>query len=409
MIEFKLPSLGADMDEGMLLEWRIGPGDTVRKGDIVAVVDTSKAAIDVESWQEGTVHELLIEPGTTIPVGTPMALFLEAGESPGEARRPEPEKAPAAVPEAAVESPAVAPAAPPPRAPDRLQRISPAARRRARELEVDVESVTGTGPGGAISIADIEQAAARTDGGAAARAPETVTRGAAPVSAAAPADRAAAMRRTIGAAMARSKREIPHYYLAETVDLSAANDWLRAENERRPVTERLLIAALYLKATALAAKKYPELNGFFTDGEFRPSAAVHLGVAISMRGGGLIAPAIHDVDGKSLTDLMQALTDLVARARAGSLRSSEIADPTLTVTSLGEQSVETVHGVIYPPQVALVGFGRISERALAADGALRAAPAVTVSLAADHRVSDGHRGAVFLAEIRDLLQHPERL
>jgi pyruvate dehydrogenase E2 component (dihydrolipoamide acetyltransferase) len=240
-----------------------------------------------------------------------------------------------------------------------------------------------------VSIADVER-------GAAAKTP-------------APADRPRALRQTIAMAMARSKREIPHYYLAEEINLASAVEWLRRENERRPVTERLLIACLYLKAVALAARRHPALNGYFRDGEFRPSEAVHVGVAISLRGGGLIAPAIHDVDRLSLAELMRAMSDLVTRARAGSLRSSEMSDPTLTVTNLGEQSVDAVFGVIYPPQVALVGFGQVRERPAVVQGEIKPAPTVTASLSADHRASDGHDGALFLATVRELLQHPERL
>jgi pyruvate dehydrogenase E2 component (dihydrolipoamide acetyltransferase) len=217
------------------------------------------------------------------------------------------------------------------------------------------------------------------------------------------------MRQAIAAAMSRSKREIPHYYLGTEIDLSAALAWLALENQRRPVTERLLPVALLLKAVALAARKVPEVNGFVVDGTFRPSAAVHLGLAVSMRQGGLIAPALHDVDRKGLSELMRDMNDLVARVRTGGLRSSELADSTLTVTSLGDLGVDAVYGVIYPPQAALVGFGRIGERPRARDGRVEARPAVTATLSGDHRASDGIRGARFLAALDRLLQHPEEL
>ncbi|MCC6554296.1 MAG: 2-oxo acid dehydrogenase subunit E2, partial [Polyangiaceae bacterium] len=221
--------------------------------------------------------------------------------------------------------------------------------------------------------------------------------------------RALAMRRAIAAAMARSKREIPHYYLATDVDMSRAQAWLTAENLRRPVSERLLLAVLQLKAVALALREVPELNGFWVDGALRPSAAVHLGVAISLRRGGLVAPAIHDVDGKPLGALMAELGDLTRRARAGTLRSSEMADPTITVTNLGDQGAMLVHGVIYPPQVALVGLGKVTERPWAAGGMLGARPVLTATLSADHRASDGHRGSLFLDALSRWLQEPEKL
>ena len=392
MIEFKLPSLGADMDEGKLLEWKVSPGDTVKKGQVVAIVDTSKAAVDVESWSEGTVFELLVAPGETIPVGTVMATLLEAGETPETAKRtPRAAPAPKA---AAAPSPAPAAAARPAAAIAGRRRISPAARKHAEELGVDIDSVAGTGPEGAVTLADVEQAAATK---------------VSPARAVPVPDKAAEMRKAIAAAMSRSKREIPHYYLSEPVPMRRATDWLAQANEGRPITARLLMAVLQLKAVALALRKFPEMNGFFRDGAFQPASAAHIGVAISLRQGGLIAPAIHDVGNKSLEQLMLDLTDLVKRARAGSLRSSEMSDPTLTVTNLGEQGVAAVYGVIYPPQVALVGFGRIVEQPWVENGTLTVTPVVTASLAADHRVSDGHRGGLFLAELREMLQQPETL
>ena len=397
MIEFKLPSLGADMDKGKLLEWKVKPGETVKRGQVVAVVDTSKAAVEVEIWQDGTVFELLLQPGETVPVGTAMATLLQPGETPEQAAlqkrealaaRPAPK--PAAT--AAVAPPAVAPpvVVAPSGAPLAQRRpVSPAARKHASELNVDIDKVAGTGPHGAVTIEDVEKAAAR----------------AAP----APADRYAEMRKAIAAAMSRSKREIPHYYLSETIPMRFAVEWLARENEKRPVTERILMGVLQLKAVALALKKAPELNGFWRDGAFQPASGVHIGVAVSIRQGGLIAPAIHDVDKKSLPELMRALSDLVSRARAGSLRSSEMSDPTITVTNLGDQGVEAVFGVIYPPQVALVGFGRLETRPWAENGAPLAVPLVTASLSGDHRASDGIRGARFLAGLRERLQHPEEL
>jgi pyruvate dehydrogenase E2 component (dihydrolipoamide acetyltransferase) len=264
----------------------------------------------------------------------------------------------------------------------------------AEELGIDLTKVTGTGVGGVITKEDVE-AAARP---APAAAPPEGAR-----------DRAASMRRAIAAAMARSKREIPHYYLGTEIDMSRALAWLAQENLQRPIAERLLPAALLLKAVALALKEVPELNGFWVDDAFRPSREIHLGVAVSVRGGGLIAPAIHDADRKSLGEMMSALRDLVQRVRAGNLRSSEVSDPTVTVTNLGDQGVETVFGVIYPPQVALVGLGRIVERPWAQDGMLAVRPVLAATLAADHRASDGHRGALFLTALNRVLQKPEEL
>jgi pyruvate dehydrogenase E2 component (dihydrolipoamide acetyltransferase) len=217
------------------------------------------------------------------------------------------------------------------------------------------------------------------------------------------------MRQAIAAAMSRATREIPHYHLSTTIDMKAALDWLTRANESRSVTDRLLYGVLLLKATALALREVPELNAFWQQDRPVIQTAIHLGVAIAMRGGGLIAPALHDADQKSVTELMREMRDLVARVRTGGLRSSELADSTITVTSLGEQGVEAVYGVIYPPQVALVGFGKVVERPWCANGQIVTRPVLTATLAGDHRATDGHRGSVFLATVERLLQEPEKL
>ncbi|MEQ8968744.1 MAG: 2-oxo acid dehydrogenase subunit E2, partial [Azospirillaceae bacterium] len=225
----------------------------------------------------------------------------------------------------------------------------------------------------------------------------------------------AEMRKAIAAAMAKSKREIPHYYLATEIDLSAADAHLAALNAEREPADRLLPGVLTMKATAQALKRMPQFNGFHGPDGFTPSDRVHMGTAVAIRGGGLIAPAIHDADTLSLDALMAALKDLVARVRSGGLRSSELSDPTVTVTALGERGVETVYGVIYPPQVALIGFGKPVRKVVPVTGpdgrgeAVAIRPRLTATLAADHRVSDGRAGGLFLAEIDKLLQSPEAL
>jgi pyruvate dehydrogenase E2 component (dihydrolipoamide acetyltransferase) len=387
-----MPSLGADMESGVLVEWLVQPGQPVKRGQIVAVVETDKGAVEVEIWDEGVIGELRVQPGTKVPVGEVLATLQGAISAPSPAP-PVP-----AAPAPAHSAPAPAPQAARPPA-DAHVRASPAARRRAQEQGIDLGRVTGSGPDGAISLEDVERSAP-----AKAPAPRTPSPPAAVAS-----DRAAAMRQAIAAAMAKSKREIPHYYLGTHIDVSRAHSWLAQANAERPVKERVLFAAVLLKAVARALKEVPELNGFWRDGAFEPSEALHLGVGIALRGGGLIAPAIHDADRKTVPEMMAALGDLIQRARSGSVHSSELTDATVTVTNLGDQGVETVYGVIYPPQVALVGFGRIVERPWAENGGLYARPVLHATLCADHRASVGHRGGLFLAALDRLLQSPETL
>ena len=493
-----MPALGADMDEGTLLEWLVKPGDEIHKGDVIAVVDTAKSAIEVESFHTGVVERLVTQPGITVPVGTVLALIKEA--APGEAEGQQapagsaeagPAMAAAAAAQAAAGGPVTTTTGAPsmPRALARStplvrrvatelgvdlatvpgtgrngavtradveraagmkraapeetaqaaatahepvpgaegpgpaaarRRVTPLARRMAAELGVDLSAVTGTGAGGVVREDDVRRAArAGGAGQAAQREPERPTgrppagqpvpQGAGTARAAASGDRAEAMRQAIARLMARSKREIPHYYVSNTVDMAVALGWLRERNREIEVSARLLPAALLLKVAALAARQVPQLNGFWTEGRFVPALAVHLGVAVSLRGGGLVTPAIHDAADLPASELMLRLRDLVNRARAGRLRGSELTDATITVTNLGDQGVESVTGVIYPPQVALVGFGKIVERPWAVNGLLGVRPVVVTTLSADHRATDGYDGARFLGAIANLLQRPEEL
>jgi pyruvate dehydrogenase E2 component (dihydrolipoamide acetyltransferase) len=401
MADFLMPKLGADMSAGTLTCWRKQVGDNVHRGDILAEVETEKGNIDVEVFSDGTIEKFLISPGEKVPVGTVLAIIREGEQGTKAPRIDQAATAPAT--EAAAPRPPKPTILPgrraEPHAIDRLA-ISPSARRLARELGVDPATVHGTGHGGAITREDIEQAAAT----------QTVVEGPTLPAAVSPlADRSARLRKTIAAAMSRSKREIPHYYLSTTIDMHRALEWLSEENAKRRIAERILYGAMVLKAVSLALHEVPELNATWENEQVVFKKQIHVGVAIALRQGGLLAPALHDTDKLPLVELMQQMRDLVNRTRAGSLRSSEMSDPTITVTSLGEQGVEAVYGVIYPPQVAMVGVGKLVERPWCVGGQVVPRSLVTVTLSADHRVSDGHRGGLFLAALDRLLQEPNKL
>jgi len=395
-----MPSLGADMEFGTLVQWRVKPGDRVRRGDVVAEVETQKGVFEIDIREDAVIGELKVAEGARVKVGAPLASLLTTA---GAAERATPTiPTPAISPEAV--SPVSAPAALP--SPERL-RVSPLARKVASELGIDLTGVVGTGEGGVITRDDVERSTVRGAGitseahvPGTTPAPPTPSEGPAPM---------AGMRQAIAAAVSRSKREIPHYYLTRDIELGTAMSWLHSANASRPITDRILPAALLLKGVALALTKFPQLNGFHVAGEFRPSADIHLGVAIAIRDGGLIAPAILTADRLPLADFMRSLSDLVRRARSGGLRASEMTDPTVTVTNLGDDGVQTVLAVITPPQVAVVGFGAITERPWAEHGLIGVRPVVTASLAADHRASDGRIGSQFLAELSRLLGTPEAL
>jgi len=404
MGEFCMPSLGADMEAGTLVEWMVKPGDRVRRGDIIATVETQKGLFEVENYENGVVQELLVQAGTEVPVGTVLARLSSEGMAPPAAPSVPGPAVAVAVP--AATEPAVKPAPevpplPPVSAPKRVP-ISPSARKLAAELGVELGAIRGGGPHGAIERADVERAAQEKKAAVQAPGPPAAEKPH-------PVDYQSGMRQAIAAAMSRSNREIPHYYLETTIDMSAALRFLEGENLKRSIKDRILPAVLLLKAVARALAQTPELNGFWIDNRHQVQESVNLGFAISLRQGGLIAPAIHNVDLLSLDELMAATRDLITRTRSGHLRSSEMTDATITVTNLGDLGVDTVYGVIYPPQVALVGFGRISERPWAENGMLGVRRVVTATLSADHRATDGHRGSLFLEALNRHLQNPEQL
>ncbi len=281
-------------------------------------------------------------------------------------------------------------------------RISPAARKRAAEIGLDVADLQGTGPDGAVCLADVERAAEA--GKPAEKAhmgpiPSVLERSEFQIS----------MRRAIAAAMNRSNREIPHYYLETRIDLSGAMNWLTEENQKRSVKDRLLPVVLLLKASALALTEIPDLNGYWIEDRHQPKEAIHIGFAIALRQGGLIAPAIHHVDLKNLDELMADMKDLIIRTRAGGLRSSEMMDATVTLTNLGDLGVESAYGLIYPPQVALLSFGRIMDQPWVENGMIGIRPVVSATLAGDHRATDGRTGARFLNALNHYLQEAEKL
>ncbi|WP_436498260.1 dihydrolipoamide acetyltransferase family protein [Actinokineospora sp. HUAS TT18] len=434
MTDFVMPSLGADMESGTVVEWLVKPGDPVRKGDVVAVVDTAKAAVEVECFHTGRIDRLLVPEGQSVPVGTPLAVITtdQPAEQAPTARQAEP----------AAPSPA-----PPKEVPAELA-ATPIVRHLAKEAGIDLHSVRGTGPDGVVTRRDIDQATTPVVDRAStpAASPRLVSpyarglaaelgvdlavlpSGTGPVTAAAvraaaephpvaphsasphpTRTRAVDNRSAIAELVSRANRDIPHYHLATTIDLHRALAWLRGRNKAIPVADRVLPAALLLKATALAAAAVPELNGFWVDGAARHSSTVDLGVTVAVRGGGLLVPVIAEADALPLTEIMRGLREQAARARAGRPRASDLGQASITVTNLGDLGVEVVHGVIHPPQVALVGFGAVVDRPWAVDGLLGVRPVVTATLAADHRATDGAVGARFLRAVDDVLQRPEEL
>ncbi|MCA6586337.1 MAG: dihydrolipoamide acetyltransferase family protein [Pseudanabaena sp.] len=412
MADFCMPSLGADMRTGTLVEWHVKQGDRLKRGDIIADVETDKGIMEIEIFMDGIVEELLLEKGTKVPVGTVMARILTEETAKVEVV-PVTSAAPTIItpPEISKEIPLATPT-PAITKQERL-RISPMARKLATELGIDLSKVQGTGADGAIQQIDIERAAASQVQPVVKASIEPVTEKTvtekAPAKSSSTSDFQAGMRRAIAAAMSLANRDIPHYYLETRIDMSHPLQWLEAENQRRSIKDRILPVVLLIKAVARSLVDVPELNGYWIGDRLEVQEGIHIGFAISLRQGGLVTPAIHHADLKTLDELMAAMRDLIARTRSGHLRSSELSDATITLTNLGDIGVEKVYGVIYPPQVAIVGFGKIAEQPWAEHGMVGARPVVTATIAGDHRATDGMVGAKFLQALNVHLQDIQNL
>ena len=389
LVELRFPVLGADVTRATLVEWVRRPGDRVKMGDTVAILDTRKGAVEIDAPADGVVEDALFDIGAQVQVGQCLATIRLTGE-------PQP-----LAPQIVVPPPVVMPP-PAPSASNagRLVTVSPRAQKLAADLNVDLTRIQGTGPNGSITSEDILRA----------------DRGLTPPTPAPPAPTPAPQRAEPRRAPAQQttapqpvKGDVPQYYLSTPVDLSAALTWARLENERRPDRDQIMPAALLVKATALALREVPELNGFWTENGPQKSDAIHIGCAISSASGRLVAPALMNADQMDLGTLMRSLVDLVGRVRQGRVRSSELTAATITAMDFGDQGVEAAYAGVNAPQVAIIGFGKITERAWASAGRVEARPVMTITLSADSRASDCRHGGTFLNTVEQLLQTPQRL
>jgi pyruvate dehydrogenase E2 component (dihydrolipoamide acetyltransferase) len=405
--DITMPSLGADMTEGTLTQWLVKQGDKVNSGDIIAVLETQKGAIDMEVYSSGTITEILVEPVIEVPVGTILARIALAEPSNKVVESVVP-----AVDKANETSVQVVETSPVNKQVNVTNvkisdvKASPIARRLAKEQQINLTYIIGSGPQGAILLNDLTSLL--TDkkqlNSKKLKSAGTTEQN---------------MRNAIAVAMTKSKQEIPHFYLSVEVDVTTAQQWLLQQNQASSPEDHVILLALLLKALANSLVKYPKLNGFYQNDisqsdlpqgdHFEQVSAIHIGNVISLRQGGLVVPAIHDVDKLSITELMQSLRDITERSRNGHLRSSELMDATVTVTNMGERGADSVFGIIYPPQVAILGFGKVREIAKVVNDNMVVAQVLTLSLSADHRVIDGMLAAKFLNYLGKTLQKPEHL
>ncbi|MCG5480695.1 2-oxo acid dehydrogenase subunit E2 [Sinorhizobium alkalisoli] len=386
MIEFKMPTLAAEIEAATLVEWFKQPGDHIKRGDVIALAETQTGAIEIEAFDEGVIGEQRVQPGRQIEVGTVLATIFSSEEADRPLR-------------AAKASGAVA------RHPYERRRSARPSTVRPRPAE---RTSAGCQQGGMLTIDGFSSAWPLANGAGDpaelafdhAREPRMSKRGGA-----ARED----LRKANGAAMLRSHREIPHYWVSHAIDATPLLEWVEAENAGRRAKNRLVYLAPLMKAAALALKDVPDLNGHYGERGFRPSSAVHMGLATPLRGGGLVAPAIRDTAARSVDELMFAIAALAPRARLGRLRRSEIADATIVLNNLVAGNVDGIFPLIHPPQVAIIACGAAGPRPWAIADTVCVRQVIQVTVAGDHRVSHALRAAEFLSRLSELLSKPEAL
>lgn len=463
--EVTMPQMGYDMTEGTINEWRVKEGDPVSRGDTIASIATDKADIDIEAYADGVLRRIVVGPGQTVPVGTVIAWIGDADEEIPEAgaaaaKPAEPAQAeearsgtrtaarrergkgggaPAAESEEATPAPAaggdesggglavpgVAPA-PAPSAGDQAPsgngriKASPYARKRATELGIDLTSVHGTGPGGRIVAQDVERAlgegakvpaaeakapaAAPERAPAAAPAAPDVVAGDDPYTEAEP----SRLRRALARAMVEAKTTVPHFYLTVDVDAEPLLR-LRAEiNGLGPESPKLSVTDLLVRACAMTLQSHPQLNASWIDGKIRHYQRSNVSIAVALADG-LIAPTLRNIDGMSVRELAEKLHDLVSRAKSNKLRQEELSGGHMAVSNLGMFGIEEFAAIITPPQSSVLAVGGVRDEAIVVDGAVKPGKRMRLTLAVDHRVTDGAQGAEALGRITWLLEHPAAL
>lgn len=355
--QITMPSLGADMTEGKLLNWRIKIGDHIKKGQVVADIETQKAAVEMESFSEGLVVSLKALPQDIVPVGAVMAELSSELSEPLQ------------------QSPI-----------DR--RATPAAKKLAADNKIDWQQLRGSGPVGAVELKDVQAVLGKTeshrDEGKGSQQNSSFID----------------MRAAISKAMEKSKHEIPHYYLKTSVDVDPLLEKLEDLNKTNLATDRILLASVIAKITASTLADFPELNGFYREGRFQPAKEINVGIAVSLKKAGLITPCLFSLPEKSIFEFSKDFNDLIYRARSSQLRSKELSEGTFTISNLGDQGAQEVFGIIFPPQVALLGVGAVHQKPVIKAGQIVIGHELNLTLSGDHRVSDGISGSRFLQTLK---------
>jgi pyruvate dehydrogenase E2 component (dihydrolipoamide acetyltransferase) len=418
MPEVLMPRLSDTMTEGVIGQWVKQEGDEVRRGDVLAEIETDKATMELEAYDNGVLTKVLVPAGETVPIGRPIALI---GEEPGQAAAGS-AAPPSAAPPSAAEATQPAPprletspelAAPGPTAGTAI-RTSPLARAIARDHGLDLTTVRGTGPGGRIVRADVEAAVAAHD--TAPAAPSS----AAPAPAAAPGVAPVAtatddveeipltaVRRVTARRLAESTT-VPHFDLTTVVDAGALLAFRAQVNERLAPGPRVSVTDLLVRACAVTLREYPQLNSSWGEDKILRHRRVHIGVAVALDEG-LIVPVVRDADRKSVGEISAEIRALAERARAGRLSPDEFTGGTFTISNLGMYGIDHFTAVLNPPEAAILAVGSTTPEPVVRDGVVVPGTTMRLTLSIDHRVSDGAVGAAFLRELRNRLEEPLRI
>lgn len=381
-----MPQMGYDMREGTVVRWHKKEGDDVAKGDILAEIETDKATVEMEAFSPGILGRIMAEEGRTVPVGDPIAVIVGPGEAVPEVEQP---AASPTSPAATAQPPA--PSMAPPASGD--VKASPLARRLAREKGIPLASISGTGPGGRITEADVLRAEE------AGESPAPASQEGAEIS---------PMRRAMARITAQSKRELPHFYVTAEVNMSQAMSVRRQVNETLPDGQRISINDLIVKASALALVKHPKFNASLDGDRLVMHEDLNIGIAVALEQG-LIVPSISRCQDRSLVDIAKASSDLVRRTQENKLKAEEYSGSTFSISNLGMHDVDSFAAIILPPNAAVLAVGAVREQPVVQDGQIVVGQVMKATLSVDHRVADGAEGAAFLVEIKANLENPVRL
>ena len=405
--DLKMPSFGADMAEGMLVKWLVKEGEQIERGCIIAEIETNKGIIELDIFEDAVIEKLLLKEGEQVAVGTPIARLHSLSDTAAPHQ-----DAPAEI-NVINEAETVADTKPTPAItkviPDEHDFIlaTPAARAFANKNKLSLHSVKALNDNKKIiTLATVEAIQNEPSPTAQENVPQTT---AAPLRKNKAEFDKDAMRQSISETVTRSKQQIPHYYLSQRLDITALEHYLHKYNTGVAPELRILLAAPLLCAIARTLMKNNQLNGLYENNHFSPGNTVNLANAVNLRGGGLVMPVIRDAQMLTPASMMEQLKEQVSRARNASLRASELNGGSFTVTNIGERGAEQMFAVIYPPQVAIIALGTPHQEALVVDEGIQIRSIIEATLAADHRVSDGHSGARLLYQLNQQLQKPEEL